>query len=87
MGNGKVIMVTVLPKRMFKDDFSIFEAQAIIPPPTIYSGVYPTIKINTDTITDRTEDLKGSSINGIITEEQWYIKDIESKDVFGGIGL
>lgn len=84
---GKMILVAVV-----KDDFinngdipEIFECQAIKEAPTIYTGIYPSIKINTSTIEDRTE-LAGSGINNILTEESWYCVDREKEDLLN-IGL
>ncbi len=82
----KILMLAVIPKDTFKDCPPIFEVQGIIPAPTIYTGTYPIIRINSDTIMDRTEELKGMGIAGIITREQWYIKSVENKDLYN-IGL
>lgn len=59
----------------------IFEFQALKQPPTIYSGTFPTIRINTETLTDR-DDLKGMGINGILMSEQWYCETRDEKDIF-----
>jgi hypothetical protein len=48
----------------------------------VFTGTYPQIKINTDTIKDRT-DLIGMGVSGIITEEDWYIKKTQSEDLLG----
>jgi hypothetical protein len=81
---GKTILVAVIPDDMLGNDLpSIFEVQAFKMPSTIYTGTYPQIKINTDTIVDRTEDLKGLGIAGIITSEGWYIKDDVTNDYLG----
>ena len=82
----KILMVAVLPKNIFRDHPAIFEVQGIITAPTIYTGTYPTIRINLDTIENRTEELKGMGIAGIVTREEWYIKSIEKKDQFN-IGI
>lgn len=82
--NGKMILVAVVDENLLGENLpSIFEVQAFKMAPTIYTGTYPQIKINLEMIKDRTEDLKGSGINGIITEEMWYCKTNEEKDVFG----
>jgi hypothetical protein len=82
--DGKMILVAVVPDDMLGDDLpSIFEVQAFKIPATIYTGTYPQIKINTDTIKDRTEDLAGSGINGILTEAEWYCRTNKEKDILG----
>jgi len=84
-GNGKVILVAVVDESFFNtsDELpNIFEVQNIKMAPTIYSGIYPNIRVNTGTITSR-EDLKGMGIAGILTEEGWYYKTNDEKDLFG----
>jgi hypothetical protein len=51
-------------------------------PQTIYTGTYPQIKLNTDTIENRI-DLNGDGIAGILTEDNWYSKVVESEDLLG----
>lgn len=81
---GKTILVAVIPDDMLGKDLpSICEGQAFLMPATIYTGTYPQIKINSDTIVDRTEELKGMGISGIITSEEWYIKNDIKEDVMG----
>jgi hypothetical protein len=81
---GKSILVAVIPDDMLGDNLpSIIEGQAFLMPATIYTGTYPQIKINSDTIVDRTEDLKGEGIAGIITSELWYIKNDVERDILG----
>ncbi len=81
---GKTILVAVIPDDMLGKDLPlIISGQAFLMPATIYTGTYPQIKINTDTIEDRTEELKGMGIAGIITSEQWYIKNDIKEDVMG----
>ena len=81
---GKTILVAVIPDDMLGKNLpSIYEGQAFLMPATIYTGTYPQIKINSDTIVDRTEELKGLGIAGIITSEQWYIKNDVKEDVMG----
>lgn len=80
----KTILVAVIPDDMLGSDLpDIVEVQAFLMPATIYTGTYPQIKINTDTIVDRTEELKGMGIGGIITSEEWYIKNDIKEDVLG----
>lgn len=83
-GEGKTILVAVIPDDMLGKNLpSIIEGQAFLMPATIYTGTYPQIKINTDTIVDRTEELKGIGIDGILTSEQWYIQNDIKEDVMG----
>ena len=81
---GKTILVAVIPDDMLGKDLPmIYEGQAFLMPATIYTGTYPQIKINTDTIVDKTEEFKGLGIAGIITEAEWYIKNDIKEDVMG----
>lgn len=81
---GKTIFVAVIPDDMLGKNLpDIIEGQAYLMPATIYTGSYPQIKINSDTIINRTEDLKGLGIAGIITSEQWYIENTLEEDVLG----
>lgn len=81
---GKTIIVAVIPDDMLGEDLPvIFEVEAFKMPSTIYTGTYPQIKINTDTIVDRTEELKGKGIAGIIMHEQWYLKNTITEDYIG----
>jgi len=82
--DGKMVLVSVVDENFFGSGTpSIFELQAFKMPATIYTGTYPQLKINTDTIKDRTEELKGEGIAGILTSEQWYCVTKEEKDVLG----
>jgi hypothetical protein len=82
--DDKTILVAVIPDDMLGKDLpTIIEGQAFLMPATIYTGTYPQIKINSDTIVDRTEELKGKGIAGIITSEQWYIKNDIKEDIKG----
>ena len=83
-GNGKMILVAVVD-----EDFmdcgelpNIFECNSIKMAPTVYTGTYPTIKVDVSTIKDRT-DLNGSGISGILMKEQWYCSDQKQKDILG----
>lgn len=81
---GKTILVAVIPDDMLGKDLpSIYEGQAFLIPTTIYTGTYPQIKINTDTIIDKTELYNGLGISGIITEAEWYVKNDVKDDVMG----
>ena len=84
---GKMILVAVVENDFINngDVPEIFECQSMKEAPTIYTGTYPSIKINTNTIKDRT-DLAGKGINGILTSEDWYCVDREKKDLLN-IGL
>ena len=61
---------------------SIFEVQAVKLVPTIYTGTYPTIKVISETIKDRS-DLQGEGINGIVSGENWYNVSKEDKNTYG----
>lgn len=77
------ILVTVIPNEMLGKDLpSIYELQGIKMPSTIYTGTYPQLKLNTDTIKKR-DDLVGLGIAGIITEEEWYCEEKIEKDILG----
>lgn len=81
---GKTILVAVIPDDMLGEDLPlIFEVKAFKMPSTIYTGTYPQIKINTDTIKDLTEDYKGLGIDGIITSAEWFISKDVKQDVLG----
>lgn len=81
--DNHTIMIAVIPNDMIGDNLpEIFEAQAFKMPTTIYTGTYPQIKINTDTIKDRS-DLFGSGIAAIITKSEWYCKDTVEQDTLG----
>ena len=54
-------------------------------PTNIYTGTYPNIRVNTDTITP-TEKQRGESTDGIFTQPNWAIIEKEEKDILG-IGL
>jgi len=84
VGNGKMILVAVV-----NEDFmdcgevpNIFEVQSFKQAPTIYSGTYPNIRVNLETLKDR-DDLKGKGISAILTSEQWYCNDREKEDIYG----
>lgn len=80
--NGKMVLIAVVDENLLGENLpAIFEVQAFKMAPTIYTGTYPQIKINSETIKNR-EDLKGLGIAGILTEEPWYSKTIEQKDIF-----
>lgn len=83
--NNKIILVSVMDADVFENgDFpDQFTAQGIMMPKTIYTGTYPTIKINTDTIEDRSEDLKGQGIQGVIMNEGWYSSTRKENDSMG----
>lgn len=72
----RYIMLAVIDEEHISKDSlpSIFECQLVLPIPTIYTGTYPTIRINTDTIEERA-DLIGLGIEGITTGEGWYCSD------------
>lgn len=69
------ILVTVIPNEMLGKDLpNIYELQGFKMPSTIYTGTYPQLKLNTDTIKER-DDLKGLGISGILTSEQFYCQE------------
>jgi hypothetical protein len=77
------IMVCVIPNDMLNIELpDICQMQACMMPQTIYTGTYPQIKLNTDTIENRI-DLNGDGIAGILTEDNWYSKVVESEDLLG----
>lgn len=80
---GKMVMIAVVPDDLLGEELpSIFEVQAIRLVPTIYTGTYPTIKIISETIKDRS-DLKGEGVAGIVTSENWFNVSKEDKDILG----
>ena len=79
----KLILIAVVSPDLFGNVPDIFELQAFKTPPTIYTGTYPTIRINTSTIKDITKEKKGNGIAGLITESDWYVKKTKEKDIFG----
>lgn len=77
------ILVTVIPNDMLGKDLpNICELQGFKMPATIYTGTYPTLKLNTDTIKER-DDLKGMGIAGILTSEEFYCQEEINKDYLG----
>lgn len=80
------ILMAVIPNEMLGKLPLICDMEAFMMPKTIYTGTYPQIKINTDTIRDRTEDLKGLGASGILTEDGWATKIVEQEDHLG-IGI
>lgn len=82
--DGKMVMIAVVPEDLLGSDLpSIFQVQAVRTVPTIYTGTYPTIRIISDTIQDRTEDLKGQGVAGIVTGKNWYNTSQEDKNPYG----
>lgn len=84
VANGKMIIVAVVDENFMDcgEVPNIFEVQSLKQAPTIYTGTYPTIKVNIETIKER-KDLTGLGIDGILTEEQWYCTDRKQEDIFG----
>ena len=84
VGNGKMILVAVVDESFMGcgEVPNIFEVQSFKQAPTIYSGTYPNIRVNPETIQDR-NDLSGKGISGILTDEQWYCTDKEKEDLYG----
>lgn len=81
--NDKMILVAVVPVDFIGEVPDIFEVQCVKAAPNIYTGTYPTIKINTETLKDRTENSQGAGIAGIILREEWYNQTNETEDVLG----
>jgi hypothetical protein len=80
---GKMIIMAVVPDNLLGEGLPpIFEVQAVKPVPTIYTGTYPTIKVISETIKDRS-DLLGKGINGIVSGENWYNVSKEDKNTYG----
>ena len=84
--NKKMILVAVVSEDFLGEVPEIFSVEAQKVPQTIYTGTYPTIKINTDSINDITEESKGNGIGGIVMKESWYVKKTKENDMFG-VGL
>ena len=81
---GKMVLLAVVPDTLFGEGLpAIFEVQAVKLVPNIYTGYYPTIKVISETINDRTEDLKGEGVAGIVTGENWYNVSKEDKNTYG----
>ena len=80
--NGKMILIAVVPDDLFGEVPSIFEVQAVRTVPTIYTGTYPTIRIISDTMKNKTEDLKGEGVAGIVTGENWFNESKEDKNEY-----
>lgn len=79
--NEHSILIAVIPNDMLGVDLpSICEMEAFMMPKTIFTGTYPQIKINTDTIKDRS-DLQGEGIAGIVMQPTWFTKVKESEDL------
>ena len=83
-GNGKMILITVVDENFLDcgEVPNIFEVQSLKQAPTIYSGTYPNIRINLETLQDR-KDLTGNGIVGILTGEQWYCTTKKKEDTYG----
>lgn len=76
------ILMAVIENDMLGDLPTICEMEAFMQPPNIYTGTYPTIRINTDTLKPR-EDLIGMGIAGIATSPIWATKTVEHIDWLG----
>lgn len=84
VGNGKMILVAVVDEDFMNcgEVPNIFEAQCLKQAPNIYTGTYPNIRVNLETIKSR-EDLTGLGISGILTSESWYCTKRKEEDTFG----
>lgn len=77
------ILVAVIPNDMLgKMPHDISEMEVFMMPQTVFTGKYPQIKVNTDTVKPR-PDLIGMGIEGILKEPIWAIKEVTSKDYMG----
>ena len=84
VGDGKMILVAVVDENFMNcgEVPNIFEVQSLKQAPTIYTGTYPNIRINLETLKSR-EDLKGKGVAGILITEGWYCEDKEERDIYG----
>lgn len=80
---GKLILVTVVDEDFLGNVPNQFELQGFMPQANIYTGTYPTLKLNTNTIKDVTERFTGIGIAGILTDNEWYCVKRENKNSFG----
>lgn len=76
------VLVAVIPNEMLGELPTIVEMEAFKMPETIYTGTYPQIKLNTDTLKER-KDLQGLGIDGILMQPIWFNKTKEDKDILG----
>ncbi|WP_313374293.1 hypothetical protein [Chishuiella sp.] len=82
----KIILMAVVPDDFLgKEIAGDVEIEAFKLPPNIYTGTYPNIRINTDTIQPTKKHI-GQSPDGIFTQPNWAIIEKEEADNFG-IGL
>ena len=80
---GKMVLVAVVPDNIFGLEVpNIFQVQAVRTIPTIYTGTFPTIRIITDKLEDRS-DLEGKGIASIVTGANWYNVSKECNDEYG----
>lgn len=83
MANNKLCIISIVDPTDFGHNLpDIFEMQSIVMDKTIYTGTYPTIKYNTDSIVSR-EDQKGAGIAGLCMETDWYI--VEGRDLLNDL--
>lgn len=81
------VLIAVVPNDFLGKELpEICEMEAYKMPSTIYTGTYPQVKINTDTINDITEEYRGMGVNGIITTAGWAVNVKETEDILG-IGI
>lgn len=82
--DGKLLLIAVVDEDFLGIPIpSQFECQVMKLPATIYTGTYPTIKVNTDTIKDVTEKFMGQGASGVITSMEWYCSTHTGQDLFG----
>lgn len=82
--NNKIILVAVVDDDFLGEEVpEQFELQGIKTPQTIYTGTYPTLRLNTSQIKDVHEQFRGSGISGVLTENDWYCVKRKDQDIFG----
>lgn len=82
----KIILMAVVPDDFLGQEITgDVEVEAFKLPSNIYTGTYPNIRINTDTIV-KTDKHKGDTPDGIFTGFNWAIIEKDENDNLG-IGL
>ncbi|MFV0141024.1 hypothetical protein [Empedobacter falsenii] len=82
----KIALMAVVPDDFFDQEINgDVEMEAFKLPSNIYTGTYPNIRVNTDTIVE-TDKYKGDSSEGIFTGFNWAIIEKKEQDNLG-IGL
>lgn len=85
--DNKVILCIVLPTDSLNENLpDLFTFEGFLMPQTIYTGTYPQIKMNMDSVVAR-NDLSGVGIAGIITNEGVFAVEAETKPDLLGISI